>query len=217
MNQTTTVAQGDHTIRTEAQLREVLGQAEGLAVTKSLKKLDRYCKQYLALSPFLLIGTANAQGKADVSPRGDASGFAIVLDDTTIAIPDRPGNNRADTMVNIIQNPNVGLIFLVPGFDDTLRINGKATITTDPAILKRMVMEGKEPKLAIRIHVEEAFLHCAKAFRRSRLWDPASKLPREVMPSLARMILEQTGSKSDEKTVAEADAYIEENYRTDLW
>lgn len=207
----------DHTIRTQEGLREILGQSEGLAVTKSLKRLDRYCKQYLSLSPFLLIGTSNAQGKADVSPRGDASGFVQVLDDTTIAIPDRPGNNRADTMVNILQNPNVGLILLVPGFDDTLRINGKATITTDPAILKRMVVQGKEPKLAIKIKVEEAFLHCAKAFRRSRLWETDAKLPREIMPSLARMILEQTGSKSDEKTVAEADEYIEENYRTDLW
>jgi PPOX class probable FMN-dependent enzyme len=142
-----------------------------------------------------------------------------VIDDRTIAIPDRPGNNRLDTMTNIIANPSVGLIFLIPGFDDTLRINGKATITRDPDLLARAIVNGKAPKVMVRVAVEEAFLHCAKAFRRSQLWNPESRVDRAVMPSLARMILEQTAGekKPDEAQVSAYDAVIEEAYKTSLY
>ena len=137
---------------------------------KCIPSLDRHCREFIERSPFLCIGTSGAGGRADVSPRGDPPGFVQVLDDNTLFIPDRPGNNRLDTMTNIIENPNVGLLFLVPGFDDTLRVNGRATIVRDEALAQAAVVNGKEPKVGIRVEVEEAFLHCAKAFKRSRLW-----------------------------------------------
>jgi PPOX class probable FMN-dependent enzyme len=209
----------DFTIRSEAALRMLFGMVGERAVAKSLPRLDRYCREFIARSPFLCIGTMSADGRADVSPRGDPAGFVQVIDDRTIAIPDRPGNNRLDTMTNIIANPSVGLIFLIPGFDDTLRINGKATLTRDPDLLAGAVVNGKAPKVMIRVAVEEAFLHCAKAFRRSNLWDPASRVDRAAMPSLARMILEQTAGEKrpDEAQVSAYDAVIEEAYKTSLY
>jgi uncharacterized protein len=212
-------ASTDFTIRTEAALRTLFAEASERAVGKSLARLDRHCRDFIARSPFLCIGTMSAEGRADVSPRGDPAGFVQVIDDRTIAIPDRPGNNRLDTMTNIIANPSVGLIFLIPGFDDTLRINGKATITRDPDLLARAIVNGKAPKVMVRVAVEEAFLHCAKAFRRSQLWNPESRVDRAVMPSLARMILEQTAGekKPDEAQVSAYDAVIEEAYKTSLY
>lgn len=208
-----------HRIADAAGLRALFGHAEGLALRKSIPRLDRHACDFIARSPFLCIATSNAQGRADVSPRGDAAGFVQVLDDRHIAIPDRPGNNRLDTMVNIVENPNVGLIFMIPGFEDTLRINGRAEITADPAILARAEVDGKQPKAAIRVRVEEQFFHCAKAFRRSRLWQPDAVVDRKVMPTLARIILEQTeeASKLKEEEIVACDAAIEENYRTELY
>jgi PPOX class probable FMN-dependent enzyme len=176
-------------------------------------------RDFIARSPFLCIATADARGRADVSPRGDKPGFVHVLDDHHLAIPDRPGNNRLDTMVNIVENPNVGLIFMIPGFEDTLRINGRAEITADPAILARAEVDGKRPKTAIRVKVAEQFFHCAKAFRRARLWQPDAMVDRKAMPTLARIILEQTeeAAKLKEDEILACDAAIEENYRTELY
>lgn len=162
----------------------------------------------------------DAEGKADVSPRGDPAGFVRVLDEHTLIIPDRPGNNRLDTMSNIMANPNVGLLFFIPGFEDTLRVNGRATIVNDPAVLARAAVNGKAPKVAIRVTVDEAFLHCAKALKRSRLWDPASLVDRKAMPSLGKMILEQTAPPQKPPTaneVAEADEFVEEDYKTGMY
>ncbi len=212
--------QQDWTIRSEAVLRAMIGTAEGGAVTKLRPGLDKHSRRFIALSPFLTIGTQGASGRADVSPRGDPAGFVTVIDDHTIAIPERPGNKRLDTLSNILENPNVGLLFLIPGFEDTLRINGKATLSRDPALLARMAVDNRPPKVAIVVAVEEAFLHCAKAFKRSRLWDPGSQVDRKVMPSLGRIILEQVaeaGRPPDEKVVQEVDADIEESYRTELY
>jgi hypothetical protein len=214
--------QSDWTVRSEAALREMIGTAEGLAVKKSLPYVDKYCRQFIELSPFLTIGTQSAAGKADVSPRGDPAGFVQVLDEHTIAIPDRPGNNRLDTLTNILENPNVGLIFLVPGFEDTLRINGKATLSRDPALLERMTVNNRAPKVAIVVKVEEQFLHCAKAFKRSKLWDPAAQVDRKVMPSIGRVILDQVAEvesarETEEAVKKEVDEAIEENYRTELY
>ena len=202
----------------EGGLRDLFGPAMDLAVRKSLTALDRHCRDFIARSPFLCIGTSSKGGRADVSPRGDPPGFVQVLDDQTIAIPDRPGNNRLDTMENILANPNVGLIFMIPGFEDTLRINGKATISADPAILERAMVDRKLPKVAICVAVEEAFFHCAKAFRRSRLWQPEALVDRKVMPTLARIIMEQTADAPprDEDVVA-CDASIEQDYKTKLY
>ena len=209
----------DHIIRSEDQLRRLIGNAEGLAVRKVLPRLDRHCKAFIARAPFLCIGTTSADGRADVSPRGDLPGFVEVLDDTSLAIPDRPGNKRLDTMTNILANPAVGLIFMIPGFDDTLRINGRGNLVCDPELLARSTVNGRTPKVAIRIDVEEAFLHCAKAFKRSRLWDPDARIDRKELPSLARMILEQTSADGsvEEDVARSADASLEHNYKTDLY
>jgi PPOX class probable FMN-dependent enzyme len=209
-----------HQIASAAELRRLYERAEGLAAKKSLPKLDRYARDYIARSPFLCIATSGAGGRADVSPRGYQPGFVQVLDDHSLAIPDRPGNNRLDTMENILVNPNVGLIFMIPGFEDTLRINGKAAITADPAILERATVDRKRPKAAIRVTVEEAFFHCAKAFRRSRLWQPDAIVDRKVMPTLARIILEQTAAAEApprEEEVAACDVALEEDYKTQLY
>ena len=207
-----------HRIGDIAELRTLFGHAEGLALRKAIPKLDRHARDFIARSPFLCIATANAAGRADVSPRGDQAGFVQVLDDHQLAIPDRPGNNRLDTMANILENPNVGLIFMIPGFEDTLRVNGRAEITTDPEILARAAVDGKTPKVAIRVRVDEAFLHCAKAFKRSRLWQPEARVDRKVMPTLARMILEQTAEAAPkEEDVVACDLDIEENYRKELY
>src|SRR5262249_32596266 len=210
----------DCRIDEEGGLRELFGPAMDLAVRKSLTALDRHCRDFIARSPFLCIGTCSKGGRADVSPRGDPPGFVQVLDDRTLIIPDRPGNNRLDTMSNILENPSVGLLFFIPGFDHALRINGKATRARAEALRAQAEVNGKRPGVAIRIDVEEAFLHCAKPLKRSRLWDPASRVDRRVMPSLGRMILEQTapaGTKPAEAVVAEADSFVEENYRTGLY
>lgn len=209
----------DYEIRTEAELRDLIGHPSGLAAKKSLTRLDRYCREFIALSPFLCIGTMSGDGRADVSPRGDPAGFVQVLDDNTIAIPDRPGNHRLDTMSNILANPSVGLIFMIPGFEDTLRINGRATLTCDPDTLDRATIKNKRPEIAIRVAVEEAFLHCAKALKRSRLWEEDAKVDRSVMPSLARIILNQTSEDGpiDEDIAKSADERLEASYRNHLY
>jgi PPOX class probable FMN-dependent enzyme len=207
-------------VPSQSALRDVMGTPMDLALRKQLDKLDRYCREFIARSPFLCIGTADAEGKADVSPRGDPAGFVQVLDDQTLIIPDRPGNNRLDTMSNIMANPNVGLLFFIPGFEDTLRVNGRATIVNDPAVLEHAAVNGRAPKLAIRVAVDEAFLHCAKALKRSRLWDADSRVDRKAMPSLAKMILEQTAPPEQPPTVQEvssADEFVEEDYKTGMY
>ena len=208
------------TYREETDLRETMGEAMELAEKKCVSSLDKHCKAFIERSPFLCIGTSRSGGRADVSPRGDPPGFVQILDDNTLFIPDRPGNNRLDTMTNIIENPNVGLLFLVPGFDDTLRVNGKATIIRDDALAQATAVNGKEPKVGIKVEVQEAFLHCAKAFKRSRLWDEESKQDRRELPSLGRIILEQMATPEEpptEETLKETDEFVEENYRTELY
>jgi PPOX class probable FMN-dependent enzyme len=199
-------------------LRAKLGKVHELASGKSVKKLDKYSKAYIARSPFLCIGTADAKGNADVSPRGDPPGFVRVIDDNTLIIPDRPGNNRGDTMLNIIANANVGLLFMIPGIEDTVRVNGKAEIIEDPAALAPAAVNGKAPKLGIRVKVEEVFFHCAKAFKRAKLWEPSTHENRSFLPSLARIVMEQ--ARACEVADAEAEAVeleIQEEYRTQLY
>ena len=154
--------------------------------------LDVHMRNFIALSPFVCLGSSSADG-ADVTPRGDQPGFVHVLDDGTLLIPDWPGNNRLDTLMNIEANPNVGLLFLIPGFSESLRVNGVAEISLDPALLERWNVNGKHPRSVLRVTVREAFLHCAKAFMRSRLWDEASKVDRDRLPTLGQMIGDQTG------------------------
>jgi PPOX class probable FMN-dependent enzyme len=201
-------------------LRDYIGRPMDLAVAKAIDHLDKYCRAFIARSPFLCISTASGDGRGDVSPRGDGPGFVQVLDDHTLFIPDRPGNNRLDTMTNIIANPNVGLLFLVPGFEDCLRVNGRAQVVRDDGLLAAAAVKGRTPLIGIRVAVDEAYLHCAKAIKRSKLWDTASRQDRTELPSIGKMILEQTaahGAAPDAAVVAEVDELIEDNYRNALY
>jgi len=154
-------------IQSELELRALHAAPSDLAKQKSVARLDRHCRDFIALSPFLVLGTAGADGRADVSPRGDPPGFVKVLDDTTLLIPERPGNNLLESLSNLVANPEVGLLFLIPGFDETLRINGRAELVRDPALLAPLAVDGKLPKVGIRVAVREAYLHCARSFRRA--------------------------------------------------
>lgn len=181
-------------------------------------ELDAHSQAFIKRAPFMCIGTQNFAGQADVSPRGDQAGFVQILDQQTLAIPDRPGNNRLDSLSNILANSSVGLLFIIPGFDDTLRVNGEAQLVLDPAILDAMVVNGRAPKLAIIVKVKEAFLHCAKAFRRSKLWDPKHLQNRNEMPSLSQIILDQTtGAPSDRGEMQKIDAALEDEYKKTLY
>ena len=199
-------------------LRELVGSPSERAVRKQLAALDAHCRAFIQLSPFVLLGTSSASGGCDVSPKGDAAGFVLVLDDSTLVIPDRPGNRRLDSLQNILENPHVGLLFLAPGMDETLRVNGSAELVQDEDLLDRLAVDGKRPLLGILVHVEEAFLHCGKAFLRSHLWDPTAVVPRTALPSLARMISDQTRppgrpDAEHDQLVASAERTIAEAYR----
>jgi PPOX class probable FMN-dependent enzyme len=180
-------------ITSEAELRELLGPPTPQAANKERPSLHEHDKQWLARSPFCLIATAGADGSCDVSPKGDPPGFTLVLDDTTIAIPERPGNRRADGFHNVLANPHVGLLFLVPGRGDTLRINGKARLVREAPFFDRMIVKGHRPAIALVVEVEEVFFHCSKAFLRSALWKPETWNP-EAVPARAQI------SKSLERT-----------------
>lgn len=205
-------------IADEQELRALFPATHDLAARKSQPCLDRHAIAFIARSPFLCIGTQSADGRADVSPRGDPCGFVKVLDEHTLLIPDRPGNNRLDTQSNILANPSVGLIFMVPGFDDTLRVNGSAMITRDPDLLALFSINDRLPLTAIVVRVDEVFLHCAKAFRRSKLWDPASLQDRSEMPSLVKIILDQIDSApEDPEEMKKMDDALEEGYRKSMY
>ena len=159
-------------ITTEAELRALMGEPSELSLRKQQSALDVHCRAFIGLAPFLLVGTVGIDGLCDVSPRGDAPGFVQVLDEQTLVIPERPGNRRIDTLRNIIQTGSVGLLFMVPGMEETLRVNGRAQLVRDADLLERMAVQGKPPLLAIGVTVEECFLQCAKALKRSHLWQP---------------------------------------------
>lgn len=205
-------------IAEEEVLRSKFGTVGPLALAKSRPALDKYSRQFIAMSPFLVISTADSSGKADLSPRGDPPGFVHMIDDKTIVIPDRPGNNRLDTMANIVANPNVGCLFFIPGFEDTLRLNGQARITEDAELLRQCSVNGKAPKVGILIRIDEVFMHCAKALKRSKLWAEDYRQDRAQMPSIARIILDQTCDTGVDETVAEkADTQVEGDYKTGLY
>ncbi|MGW4677525.1 pyridoxamine 5'-phosphate oxidase family protein [Micromonospora taraxaci] len=176
-------------ITTHEELRAVLGTPQARAANKDRARLHELDREWLAASPFCLVATAGADGSCDVSPKGDPAGFALVLDDTTIALPERPGNKRADGYHNIIDNPHVGLLFVIPGRADTLRINGRARLVGDAPWFDDMVVKGHRPVLAMVVEIEQIFYHCAKAFLRSALWKPDTWQP-DLLPSRARMVKE---------------------------
>ncbi len=184
-----------------------------VAVRKEMKRLDRHCRAFIAAAPFVVIATADMQGRADASPRGDIPGFVAVHDDTTLLIPDRRGNNRVDTMMNIAENPHVGLLFMVPGMNETLRVNGTALITIDQALLAPQAALGKTPEAAIVVTVEEAYFQCGKALVRSDLWNPERRIERRSLPSLGRILADQV----DFPYAPDLDKAIEEDYRSGLY
>lgn len=196
-------------------LRELMGHPAAGPIKKDIGRIDEHFAAFIAKSPFALLSTAGAGGTCDVSPRGDGPGFVRVLDEQHVAIPDRPGNRRLDSLTNILETGHAGLLFMIPGVEDTLRMNGKAALTTNAGLLAEMAVNGKTPKLAIILTVEEAYLHCAKAFRRSSLWDPARYLDRAELPSAGCMYRDQMGLAG--VTPESIDANLEESYRTALY
>lgn len=198
------------------ELREIFKMPSERAVLKERRAMDEHNRAFIAASPFLLLATANAAGQCDVSPKGDAPGFVLVLDDRHLVIPDRPGNNRLDGMSNIVENPHVGLIFLVPGREETLRVNGRASIIRDEEILGRATVVGKRPPVGIGVEVEECYLHCAKAFRRSKLWEPEQWPDRKALPSMARVLWDQLPVKPA-ATLEEYERASEEGLKRSLY
>ncbi|MFD3797810.1 pyridoxamine 5'-phosphate oxidase family protein [Streptomyces californicus] len=173
-------------VTSEEELRELVGPVNSVVFAKASPVLRENEKAWIGGSPFCLIASASQDGTCDVSPRGDPPGFVHVLDDRTLAVPDRPGNRRLDTWRNVLRNPRVGLIFLIPGRGDTLRVNGRARLVRSAPFFDDMVVRGNRPKLALVVSVEEAYFHCAKSFMRARLWDPDSWDP-DAVPSRARI------------------------------
>jgi uncharacterized protein len=209
-------------VTTPAELRELLGYPTERAVQKQLAALDKHMQAFIARSPFAVLSTSNTRGGCDASPKGDRPGFVLVQDEHTIVIPDRPGNRRADSLLNILDNPHVGLLFLIPGMGETLRVNGSATLVLEPELLDQLAVDGKRPQLAIVVKIEECFLHCAKALIRSQLWDAERFMERCEMPSLAEMIQDQLRppGRSDEehaRIIAEHAKGTEESYKNNLY
>lgn len=185
-------------VTSEAALRAVLGYPSERAVGKQRPSLDAHCRAFIARSPFLVLGTANAAGECDVSPKGDPPGFVHVLDDKHLLIPDRPGNRRLDGLRNILENPHVAMIFFVPGRGETLRVNGRAWIVEDEDLLEPLAVVGKRPRFGIGVEVDEVFLHCPKALMRSCLWDPSRQANEDTLPSMAKMLWDQLPVKPKE-------------------
>ncbi|HEY1532450.1 MAG TPA: pyridoxamine 5'-phosphate oxidase family protein [Polyangiaceae bacterium] len=171
------------TVGSEEELRALLGQPAPLVVAKVVARLNALTRRFIELSPFLCLASSDGAGNCDVSPRGDPRGFVRILDDQTLLLPERPGNRLADSLRNVLQNPKVGLLFVIPGVTDTFRVNGRATLTTDAALLAPSAVEGKLPTLGLLIDIEAAFTHCSKAFLRSQLWDPSTFVERTALPS----------------------------------
>lgn len=205
-------------INDETKLRSLFPDINPLAKKKSLIALDSHCEAFISLSPFLCLSTQHANGSADVSPRGDPPGFVKVIDSQTIVIPDRPGNNRLDSLSNILSNPAVGILFMIPGFEDTLRINGCAHLSRQPDLLDTMQVNSRTPTVAIVVEVKEAFLHCAKALRRSKLWHPESIQDRRQIPSMISMVREHVSGKPVEPTELPAlERELEKEYDTTMY
>ena len=181
------------TLTTLAQLRQHFAEPQPRAVQKQISQLDQHCRDFIALSPFVVIATHDDDHHSDASPRGGPPGFVKCNDAGQLLIPDSPGNNRLDTLQNIVRTGRAGLLFLIPGFDETLRVNGRAELSLDEAERAQCADAKRTPALVIRITVEAAYLHCAKAFLRSRLWDPAARVPRSTLPTAGQMISDQTG------------------------
>jgi len=176
------------TITSETELRDVIGSTTPVVQSKISDRLNDLTRQFVERSPFMLLATSSTDGTCDVSPRGDPAGFVSILDEKTLLVPERPGNKLADSLRNVLDNPHVGLLFLIPGVGDTLRVNGRAVLTTDATLLEPLAVEGKTPKLGLLVEVDEVFTHCSKAFIRSDLWNPKRHIERSELPSQGEIL-----------------------------
>lgn len=202
------------TVTDAAMLKQIIGEPTPQIANKEMQEIDVYFRRFLELCPFLCLSTADADGNQDVSPRGDPPGFVRMLDARTILIPDRKGNRRVDSMKNILENPKVGLVLFVPGVEEVVRINGTASITDDPALLADSAVNGNAPELGIRIAIDDIFFHCAKAIKRSKLWDPDTPIDRCEFPSFGQIVRDQRNLSGD---VAETEAMLQQEYRDRLY
>ena len=203
-------------LTTRDELRQLYGAASERASLKVMRSLDRHAQQFIALSPFVVLASANATGQMDASPRGGDAGFVKVIDTQTLLIPDAPGNNRLDTLENIIDTSQLGLLFMVPGFDETLRVNGQASLSTDPSERQLCTDARRTPALVIRVRVQAVYLHCAKAFMRSQLWNPSKHTPRHLMPSMGEMLRDQIQTTQGHAIEAETQGDMMARYRQSL-
>lgn len=208
-----TAATGYVPVSSEAELRDLLGEPAGRSMTKERPRLHQRDREWLAASPFCLVATADAGGRCDVSPKGDPPGFTYIIDDRTIAIPDRPGNRRADGFRNVLANPYAGTIYLVPGRTETLRINGRARLLRDAPFFDEMIVKGNRPRLALVIDIETIFFHCAKAFMRSKMWRPETWHP-DVLPPHATIVKEVQDTP---ETLAELERHYGPSYEDLLY
>ncbi|ALC89151.1 phosphohydrolase [Bacillus sp. FJAT-18017] len=205
----------ENTIKTEDELRALIGFPSELANNKAITYLDKNCVEFISKSPFLVISTSDEFGYCDVSPRGDQAGFVHIVSEKQLVIPERPGNKRIDSMRNILSNPRIGLLFLIPGLGETLRVNGKATLVKDDELLQKMAFNGKRPLLGIGVEVEECFIHCAKAFKRSGVWEPNSWTDKALLPSAAKAIFEH--AKLPNTSLESIQERLEEGYSKRLY
>ena len=189
-----------HTLTTLEALRALYPAPKERTVRKELQHLDVHCRRFIALSPFVVLASSGAAGAMDASPRGGTPGFVKAPDEHTLLIPDAPGNHRLDTLENIVATGRLGLLFMIPGVDETLRVNGTAELSTDPVWIDAVADERRRPAVVIRVRVEQTYLHCAKAFMRSRLWSLEARVERSVLPTMGRMISDQTGLAGADET-----------------
>jgi hypothetical protein len=201
-------------ISNEEQLRKIVGFPAERNVRKVISILDEHCRDFIALSPFLLLATSDLKGNMDISPKGDPPGFVQILDEQTLAIPDRPGNRRSDSFTNILQNPKVGLLFMIPGKRETLRVSGSAQIVRDVWLREQMAVNGKVPSLALVIKLEAAFIHCAKCVIRSHLWDVDQWPDSTDLSSIARVIIDHANLDIDLDEYQQA---VDVNLRSELY
>jgi len=203
-------------LTTRHELRQLYGAASERASLKELPSLDRHAQQFIALSPFVVLASANATGEMDASPRGGAPGFVKVIDTQTLLIPDAPGNNRLDTLENILDTGQLGLLFMLPGFDETLRVNGQAVLSTEHSALQQFADARRTPVLVIRVRVQAVYLHCAKAFMRAQLWNPSRHAQRHLMPSMGEMLRDQIQSTQGHDMGVETQEEMMARYRQSL-
>ncbi|WP_103962888.1 pyridoxamine 5'-phosphate oxidase family protein [Nonomuraea solani] len=192
------------TVATEAELRAIVKEPPQTIWDKDIARIDAHARTIIAHSPFVLLATSNSDGTCDVSPRGDPAGSVLVLDDHRLVLADRPGNQRLDSLRNVLRNPHAGLLFIVPGMNETLRVNGRATLVSDAPFFDDLVVQNKRPRLAILIDVEELYMHCAKAFLRASLWKPETWPDRKSLPTLGQIAKDQMGIKGVPAKVIDA-------------